>query len=165
MAIGGLDKVEVRVLLPATLVSELENGDILSVKVPQLGDEQSAGRVTELASIGERETGLFPVTVEVTVDPETTMIRAGMQAEVLIDYADVVGLIAPLRAIVDPVGGDPKVFIVDDGMVREVPVEILAISNGEVALRAKGRDLSPGDAVVVAGHRSLTGGQPVRVMP
>ena len=121
MAIGGLDKVEVRVLLPATLVSELENGDLLSVKVPQLGDSLSQGRGMELSSIGERETGLFPVTVEVAVDPATTMIRAGMQAEVLIDYADVEGLITPLGAIVDPVGGDPKVFVVEGNEVREVP--------------------------------------------
>ncbi len=164
MAIGGLDKVEVRVLLPATLVSELENGDLLSVKVPQLGEAVSQGKVMELSSIGERETGLFPVTVEVSVDPVTTMIRAGMQAEVLIDYADVEGLITPLGAIVDPVGGNPKVFIVEGTQVREVTVTILAISGNEVALEAKGQGLTRGDLVVVAGHRSLTGGQPVRVM-
>lgn len=163
MAIGGLDKVEVRVLLPATLVGELENGDRLAVRVPQLGDELSQGRITELSSIGERDTGLFPVTVEVSVDPETVMIRAGMQAEVLIDYADVEGLITPLGAIVDPVGGDPKVFVAQDGAVREVPVAILAISGDEVALEPRGEGLAAGDLVVVAGHRSLTAGQPVRV--
>ena len=164
MAIGGLDKVEVRVLLPASLVSDLENGDGLTVKVPQLGDNESTGVVTELASIGEKETGLFPVTVEVSVDPATTMIRAGMQAEVLLDSADAEGFIVPLRAIVDPVGGDPKIFIVDGDRVREVAVKILDIANGEVALAAPGQILAGGDLVVIDGHRSLTGSQQVRVM-
>ena len=164
MAIGGLDKVEVRVLLPASLVSELDNGDEVTVRVPQLGDSGSSGVVTELSSIGERDTGLFPVTVEISVDPVTTMIRAGMQAEVLIDYADVTGLIVPLAAIVDPVGGDPRIFILEEEQVKEVAVTILAIAGGEVALETRDQALSDGEFVVVAGHRSLTSGQQVRVI-
>ena len=162
MSIGGLDKVEVRVLLPASLVGELQTGEQLTVRVPQLGEDVSPGVVTELAAIGEKETGLFPVTVEIGVDPESSMIRAGMQAEVMVDYADVVGLIVPLGAIVDPVGGDPELFIVREGKVEEVPVSILAIANGEVAVEAAGSAISIGDLVVTAGHRSLTGGQQVR---
>ena len=163
MAIGGLEKVEVRVLLPASLVSELSIGMELHVKVPQLGDDESVGIVTELATIGEQETGLFPVTVEITVDPSASMIRAGMQAEVLVNYADVKGLIVPLGAIVDPVGGDPKLFRAAGGVVTEVPVQILAIANEEVALEALGSTLNSGDQVVIAGHRSLTTGQQVRI--
>lgn len=164
MAIGGLDKVEVRILVPASLVSKLRIGDTLTVRVPQLGDDDSTGVVSELSAIGEKATGLFPVTVELSVDPATTMIRAGMQAETVLDNADVEGLIVPLRAIVDPVGGDPKVYIVNGDKVREVAVKILAIANGEVAVSAPGQSLAGGDLVVIAGHRSLTGDQQVRLM-
>lgn len=162
MAIGGLEQVEVRVLLPASLVSELSIGKELTVKVPQLGDDVSAGIVTELSTIGEKDTGLFPVTVEIQVDPMSSMIRAGMQAEVQVDYADVNGLIVPLGAIVDPVGGKPKLFRARDGAVTEIPVRILAIANHEVAVEAVGATLDSGDLVVIAGHRSLTSGQQVR---
>ncbi len=164
MAIGGMDKVEAQILLPASLVGGLVNGQSLTVSVPQLGDGELTGVVTEIASIGERETGLFPVTVEVTVDPATSMIRGGMQAKVLLNLAHAEGLIAPLRAIVDPVGGDPKVYIVDGDRISEVAVKILAIANGEVVLSAPGRAISSGDLVVIAGHRSLTDNQQVRVM-
>ena len=126
------------------------------VKVPQLGDNESTGRVTELSTIGEQDTGLFPVTVEILVDPETSMIRAGMQAEVIVVYADVEGLIVPL-------GGSPKLFRVDQGAVTEIPVRILAIAEGEVAVAAERTQLNPGDQVIVAGHRSLTNGQQVRM--
>ncbi|MBT8047516.1 MAG: efflux RND transporter periplasmic adaptor subunit [Xanthomonadales bacterium] len=164
MAIGGLDKVEVRVLLPASLVSELDNGDLLSVKVPQLDENEAKGVVTEVSSIGEKETGLFPVTVELSVDPATTMIRPGMQAEVLLDYADVTGFIVPLAAIVDPVGGDPRIFIINGEHVSEVPASILAIADEEVAIKTRAAALGEGDQVVIAGHRSLTDGQQVRVV-
>lgn len=150
--------------MPASLVSKLRIGDTLTVRVPQLGDDDSTGVVSELSAIGEKATGLFPVTVELSVDPATTMIRAGMQAETVLDNADVEGLIVPLRAIVDPVGGDPKVYIVNGDKVREVAVKILAIANGEVAVSAPGQSLAGGDLVVIAGHRSLTGDQQVRLM-
>ena len=164
MAIGGLDKVEVRVLLPASLVSELDIGDVLIVRIPQLRDLESIGVVTELAAIGDVETGLFPVVVELETDPATTMLRAGMQAEVILNYADVEGLIVPLSAIVDPVGGNPKVFTVADNRAWQTPVRIMAIAREEVALELIPGEIDPGDLVVVAGHRSLSDGQRVRLL-
>jgi RND family efflux transporter MFP subunit len=163
MAVGGLDKVEVRVLLPASLVSELQIGDALAVRIPQLKGLEVSGQVTELAAIGEVGTGLFPVVVELETDPATTMLRAGMLAEVILNYADVEGLIVPLSAIVDPVGGNPKIFTVADNQARRKAVRIMAIAREEVALELVPGEISPGDLVVVAGHRSLSDGQGVRL--
>ena len=163
MALGGLDRLEVRVLLPASLVSALAAGEQLDLRVPQLDAQLLRGQVTEVSAIGERDTGLFPVTVELAVTPELPMVRPGMQAEVLVDYADVEGLLVPLSAVVDPVGGNPQVFVEAQGRVRQVPVRVLAVANDRVALAAAG--LAAGDRVVVAGHRSLTDGQAVRASP
>jgi len=164
LAIGGLDKVEVRVLLPASLVNELRIGDTLTVRVSQLKDLETQGTVTELAAIGEVGTGLFPVVVELPTKTSSAALRAGMQAAVLVDYADVEGLIVPLSAIVDPVGGDPKIFTVSEGRALQNGVRILAIANGEVAVEVLAGQVGAGDRVVVAGHRSLTGGQLVRML-
>jgi len=164
MAIGGLDKVEVRVLLPASLVKELQVGTHLTVHVPQLNELETRGTVSELAAIGEVGTGLFPVTVELSTETTSTRLRAGMQVAVLVDYADVEGLIAPLSAIVDPVGGNPKVFTVSGEKAVQHDVRILAIANGEVAFEALTGQIKAGDRVVVAGHRSLTSGQEVRML-
>jgi RND family efflux transporter MFP subunit len=163
MALGGLDRLEVRVLLPASLVSALAVGEELDLRVPQLDPRLLRGRVTEVSAIGERDTGLFPVTVELAVTPELPMVRPGMQAEVLVDYADVEGLLVPLSAVVDPVGGNPQLFIEAEGRVRQVLVQVLAVANDQVALAAAG--VAAGDRVVVAGHRSLTDGQAVRPTP
>ena len=164
LALGGLSPLEVRVLLPASLVGALRTGDVLDLRVPQLDTPVLRGRLAELSAIGERDTGLFPVTVELDVTPDHAMIRPGMQAEVIVDYADVEGLLVPLSAIVDPVGGNPQVFVAESGRVRQEPVRVLAIANDRVALDAQGR-VVPGDLIVVAGHRSLTDGQAVNVRP
>jgi multidrug efflux pump subunit AcrA (membrane-fusion protein) len=86
-----------------------------------------------------------------------------MQAEVLVDYADVEGLLVPLSAVVDPVGGNPQLFVEAQGRVRQVPVKVLAVANDQVALAAAG--VTAGDRVVIAGYRSLTDGQAVRPTP
>ncbi|MDT8319159.1 MAG: efflux RND transporter periplasmic adaptor subunit [Xanthomonadales bacterium] len=164
MSIGGLDAVEVRLLLPAALVAELGIGAGLKVRLPQLGGRETSGVVSELSTIGEVETGLFPVVVEVALDPSISGLRAGMQAQVLVDYADVAGLIVPLRAIVDPVGGAPAIFTVAEGRAQRHEVDILAIANGEVAVAMADGGADPGDLVVVAGTRSLTAGQQVSVL-
>lgn len=164
MRIGGLEAVEVRLLLPAGLVGELEIGDGLKVRIPQLGGRETSGVVSELSTIGEVETGLFPVVVQIAGDPSIAMPQAGMQAEVLIDYADVEGLIVPLGAIVDPVGGAPTIFTVVDGRARRHEVDILAIAGGEVAVAPADGGVAADDLVVVAGTRSLTAGQRVSVL-
>jgi RND family efflux transporter MFP subunit len=162
MALGGLDRLEVRVLLPASLVDALRGGDTLDLRVPQLDQRTLPGLVTELSAIGEKETGLFPVTVELAVTEDFPMVRPGMQAEVLVAYADVDGLLVPLSAIVDPVGGNPQVFLAEQGRVRQVPVRVLAVANDQVALEAAG-----GGPLPAISHRrrprSLSDGQAVRV--
>jgi RND family efflux transporter MFP subunit len=163
LALSSLDRLEVRVLLPASLVSALQGGDTLDLRVPQLDERTLQGLVTELSAIGEKETGLFPVTVELAVTADFPMVRPGMQAEVLVDYADVTGLLVPLSAIVDPVGGNPQVFLAGQGRVRQVPVRVLAVANDQVALEAPGGRIVAGDQVVIAGHRSLSDGQAVRL--
>jgi RND family efflux transporter MFP subunit len=164
LALGSLNPLEVRVLLPASLVGALAKGDPLDLRVPQLDTPLLRGQVTELSAIGERDTGLFPVTVELELAPDYAMVRPGMQAEVIVDYADVEGLLVPLSAIVDPVGGNPQLFVAESGRVRQEPVRVLAIAHDRVALDAGGR-VSAGDLVVVAGHRSLTDGQAVTLSP
>ena len=162
MSLGSLELLEVRVLLPATLVSSLKPGDVLAVRVPQLGEGEMPGKITEMSEIGERDTGLFPIIVELAPVRDFEMVRPGMQAEVRVNYADLEALIAPLSAVVDPVGGEPHVFIAAGGFARKQRVRVLAVAEEEVALEATDGALGPGDLVVTAGHRSLSDGQAVR---
>jgi multidrug efflux pump subunit AcrA (membrane-fusion protein) len=86
-----------------------------------------------------------------------------MLARAWLEHPENESLIVPLTAIVDPVGGDPRVYKVNEGQVSLVHVEILATSNARVAVAPVGDiPLKDGDLVVTAGHRALTDGQEVR---
>ena len=119
----------------------------------------------ELARIGDPATGLFPAVVEVTVDVTQTPLRAGMLAQAWFDHAEGEGLIVPMSAVVDPVGGDPRIFRVMQGEVVTTHVDIVASSEARVAVVARSGDsLARGDLVVTEGHRALTNGQAVRTL-
>ena len=162
MAIGEVSRLEVGVGVPAVLLGTLEPGASVDVRVPQLPEQGVRGRVTEVSAIGEPHSGLFPVVVELELDAAQSPLRAGMLAEVLVVDTDLEGLLLPLSAVVDPVGGNPVVYRVGDGRVHPVPVDVLASADQRVAVRPRGARLQAGDHVVVEGHRSLTDGQPVR---
>jgi multidrug efflux system membrane fusion protein len=165
MAIGGLERLEMEVLLPAALASQLAPGDIADVEVPQLRGLRWQGRITELSAIGDVATGLFPVVVEVALDSADTPLRAGMLGRAWFEYSENEGIIVPLSAIVDPVGGDPRVYRVDSGQVVQVPVDIIAASDARVAIAPRGSvAIADGDLVVTEGHRALTDGQQVRAV-
>ena len=163
MALGEVARLEVSVAVPAVLLAGLQPGATVQVRVPQLPQQHIEGRVSEVSAIGEPGTGLFPVVVELDLDASLTPLRAGMLAEVRLADADLEGLLLPLSAVVDPVGGNPVVYRVGDGRVHPVPVDVLASADARVAVRPRGAaQLAAGDHVVIEGHRSLTDGQPVR---
>ena len=51
LALGGLDRLEVRVLLPASLVGALKGGDALDLRVPQLDQRTMPALVTEVLTL------------------------------------------------------------------------------------------------------------------
>ncbi|NIM69671.1 MAG: efflux RND transporter periplasmic adaptor subunit [Xanthomonadales bacterium] len=164
MGIGGLDRVEVELGLPAALIGQVTPGMSLRVEVPQLPGREWQGRVTELSAIGDTHSGLFPVVVAFGIDPRSTPLRPGMLARAWFERMLHEGLILPLNAVIDPVGGAPRVYRLDDGHVRSVPVQVVAASGSRVGVVVGPEArLAAGDRVVVAGHRALTDGQPVRV--
>ena len=121
--------------------------------------------MTELSAVGDLQTGLFPAVVEIEVDPLTTPLRAGMLARAWFEYAGNEGLIVPLAAIVDPVGGNPRVYRVESGQVTLVPVDIVASAAARVTVAPRdGAALADGDLIVTEGHRALTDGQQVRTV-
>jgi RND family efflux transporter MFP subunit len=165
MSIGGPDRLELEVMLPAMLVAQVSVGTVTEVRVPQLAGHSWPGTVVEVSGIGDPATGLFPAVVVVEADARVTPLRAGMLAQAWFDHSESEGLIVPMSAIVDPVGGDPRVFRVDHGEITTTHVAIVASSEARVAVIPRdGGVLADGDLVVTEGHRALTDGQPVRTV-
>lgn len=164
VSIGGQEAVEVRILIPASLAESLRLGNTVTVRVPQLNSMLLDGQVMELSTIGDVETGLFPVVVEVALSEDTSLLRAGMQVEVQLIDTTLSGLIVPLAALVDPTGSQPRVYKMNQGKVASIPVVVSGMSGSQVAISPiEDNVLLAGDQVVTGGHRSLSDGQAVRL--
>lgn len=165
MSIGGTSRLELEVMLPASLASRIAVGTLTEVRAPQLAGMSWPGEVVEVSRIGDPHTGLFPAVVEVLTDASEASLKAGMLAKALFMHSEHEGLIVPMSAIVDPVGGAPRVFRVAGGAIHTTRVDIVASSEARVAVVPRDGQLAGGDLVVTEGHRALTDGQPVRTTP
>ncbi|MCB9675290.1 MAG: efflux RND transporter periplasmic adaptor subunit [Alphaproteobacteria bacterium] len=148
--------VEVAVEVPEAAWVRLGDETPVRVRLPALGVETD-GTVTDLAQAGGGRGGLFPVVVAV---PPGEHRVAGLTAEVRFAMPVEAGLVAPIRAVVDPTGDAPAVFVVDEGRAHRQPVSLGALRGDAVVVEG----VAPGAEVVVAGHAQLLDGQPVEVI-
>lgn len=156
LVMGGLDEMEVILELPTEIWKDLHEGQQVPVTVLGL-EENYTGQVYDLGALADPATGLFPVVVRF---PAGEQSRSGQRVSVEFEHIMRDVLQVPLTAIVDPIGGAPKVFVVESGRARGVAVEILGLAGQQVGIRG---ELSTGEQVITAGHMSLVEGQTVNV--
>ncbi|MGH8932833.1 MAG: efflux RND transporter periplasmic adaptor subunit, partial [Egibacteraceae bacterium] len=119
------------------------------------------GSTTEAGGVG------YPVRVRITGPapdqepaPDLAGARVGMTGSVDITTAtQESNLVVPARSLVRRESGT-AVFLVRDGVLREVPVEVVAMGEDRTAVTG---NLSPGDTIVVSGAEELMDGQRVTV--
>lgn len=164
LAMGATGQLEIPIRIPAEL-GQLKAGERVSVFFPEI-DYQIEAPVNRIANQGDLRSGLFPAIVDIVPDTEQashSALRAGLRAEVRIHWrSPTVQQLLPLTAIVDPIGGAPRVFRAREGVVDVIPVSIIGHQGEWVAIESQ---LEPGDSLVISGHQSLTAGQRVQVLP
>lgn len=147
-------RLEVELGLPESQITQLSLGDAVKLRLPFLPNAQAVGRVTEIspaAGLGR----LFPVVVSVN---STQKLRPGMTVEAVFERTEQAELTVPVRAVVDPGAGQPRVFRVVDGKVQRVNVSLGNILGERVIVQG---DLQIGDAIVHVGLTGLVDGQAV----
>lgn len=173
--------------LPEQLAGALEPGKEVTVKVAAAGDLSVQAKTLWVAPAASAQTRLFRARLEVP-NPEGRL-KPGMFAEAYVVEQAAEGLVVPQEAVLTADGG-ARVFVVEEGVARERPVEVLVTDGTRAALRPatpaatpgegtapaegtgagqgpaqpQGRPLSPGDAVVVSGQELLSDGTPVTVV-
>ena len=158
---------EVEVAMPGVLISQVREGDAVTVKFDALTDAVFEAVVTEVgvAAIGTATT--FPVTVRLAqADPD---VRSGMAAEVAFRFEardSRERIYLPTHAVGEDRQGR-YVFVLEGGPengvgnVRRVAVEVGALTPDGLELLA---GLTEGQRVVTAGVRRLTDGQRVKLL-
>ncbi len=165
--IEGDHGLEVRLMVPETLIRELKPQTQLNVHFPVLPNLTIAGTITEIGTRAE-SANAFPLTV--VLNQPHSELRAGMTAEVDFTYEGMgrtgfKGL--SVKVPVDALGADldQKAFVFvfekDTGTVKKRYVQTENVFNNQVFI-SKG--LTEGEIVAVAGVAFLRDGQPVTLL-
>lgn len=158
LTLVGNDALEVRVALSASLEDALETGAEVTVTRPLQGGEFT-GTVSAVGTVGD-PAGMAPAVIALDRAED---LAPGQAVHVHLETAGEMRLEAPLAALLDPGGRQPRVMrVAADNHVEIVPVSVGRMSGDRVVVSG---DLAPGDRVVIAGHGHLAAGQKVHVLP
>ncbi|MEX1178693.1 MAG: biotin/lipoyl-binding protein [Nitriliruptor sp.] len=140
-------------------IVEVERDQAVTVLVDAFPAAEVRGTVANVAVApvtGPGGGASFPVTVRLTQVPPEVELRVGLTASAEIEVrrrdADTT---VPTAALLRR-GGQEVVFVLEDGVVREVPVTVAALGDESAAVEG---DLSPGDRVVTTGIDAVEDGQ------
>lgn len=164
LIIGGLNRMEVVVEVPSPIWRRLHEGDTSTVTVLGLNEVYS-GTIDDVGTLADPATGLFPVVISYPANPQT---QAGQRVIAHLDDVQVAPMLVPMQAIVDPIGGAPRVYVTQSAAanaqtatVRTVAVQVQGYAGDNVAVSSE--QLVIDDHVITAGHMSLVDGQQVKL--
>lgn len=163
--------LEIRLLVPETLIRDVDYGQTVSVSFPTLDEQTYAGTVSQIAS--RAETGnAFTVKVALS-DATTADVRAGMTANVAFNFQTYLdgreAYLIPLTAIylkdarprdIQQPQAPVFVFNEDSGTVEQRMIEIGDLRGNDIEVYS---GLDEGDKIVTAGVAFLYDGMPARL--
>lgn len=153
-----IDRVKIVASVPEMDVPFVKVSQAVRVTVDALGGQTFRGKIIYLSPKGDEVTRTF--TIKVGLDNPSRQIKPGMIGRITLVKRTFPNAIAiPLFSVIDR--GDRKVvFVEDHGIARERVVTFGVIENSRIQIL---RGLSPGDRLIVKGHRNLRDGQKVAV--
>ena len=152
------DEMEVVIGIPEDRVGDLRKASSVTVRMWARPQAAIPGRVREVAPVADAATRTYTAKVAI---PPSPGVRLGMTAAVQIASKNGGGgLRAPLSALHHQ-KGVTSVWIVENGAVRLVPVQVAGQAGNDVLL---GEGVKAGQTIVTAGVNQLRSGQKVRIL-
>lgn len=165
--IEGTHGLEVNVMVPETLIRELHQNEIISVRFPVIAHTSMLGRISEIGTRAETANA-FPVTV--VLQEENPLLRAGMTAEVDFTFEGVgktgfqgIAIKVPFTAISAGINQQSYVFVYNSTTqtVEQRQVQTENVLNN-IAFISSG--LTSGEIIAIAGVAFLRDGQKVTLL-
>lgn len=145
-------------------IIDVEAGQDVVVLVDALADVELAGVISRVALTPNRPAGggaSYPVTVELVDVPDDVRLRIGLTASVEVVVQRVEAeTVVPTSALLRRGDGE-VVYLVRDGVAREVAVRVDALGDQTAAVSG---EVSPGDQVVTFGVELVEDGTEVEVV-
>jgi RND family efflux transporter MFP subunit len=156
-----VDPVKVRIGVPESEIGGVQVGQRAEVRVPALGDEPFAGRVTLVGIAADSTTRTYAVGI--SVPNPAQRLKVGMVAEATVEGARVAhAIVVPASAVVRDANGATVVYVLDsaESRVHARRVEIGEATHDAIDVT---RGLAAGEPVVVAGEHRVREGSRVLV--
>jgi membrane fusion protein, multidrug efflux system len=152
------DEKEVVIGVPEDQVDELRNVSAVKVRLWADPNRSITGKIREVSPVADPATRTYTVKVSI---PARDDVRLGMTAVVQLDQAGTGSAIkVPLSALYQN-KGVTSVWLIENGAVRLVPVQVGGVSGNDVLLAG---GVKPGQTIVTAGVNLLKPGQKVKVL-
>ena len=158
MKIVAIDKVKVVYNVPEKDIHHFQTGNQVRLHVSNGSIHETTGTIQFVAMSADPSARTYPL--KVVVENQDQSLRPGMIVRAALVRRQIdAGIAVPFFTIVEREIGK-SVFVVEDGVAVERPIEYGMYQNGMVEI-VKG--LAVGDRLVVVGQRNLFNGQKVSV--
>lgn len=151
-------RLEATLNVPEREIAKLKPGQVVELSADALPGKRFSGVVDRVSPVVDAGSGTFRVVAAFAGDGG---LQPGMFTRLSINYdqrAD--ALVVPRAALLED-GGEPALYVVEDGKASRVTVELGYADGGWVEVR---RGVQAGDRVVVAGKAALREGSVVQVI-
>jgi RND family efflux transporter MFP subunit len=158
--VARLDEKDIVIAIPEDQVGSLRK--VADVTVRLWADQQRVipGKIREVSPVADPATRTY--LVKVSIPPAQPDVRLGMTAQVQFSSSTALPRITvPLTALHQE-KGVTSVWLVEQGVVRMVPVQLGGVAGNDIMLVA---GVQPGQTVVTAGANLLKNGQKVTLLP
>ena len=153
-----IDPVKVLVKAPEKDISHLKLGDKVGILFSLLDDKKLEGIISYMSVVGNRATRTYDV--EITVpNPERQILPSMIASVVFVKQQIPDAITVPLVAVL-PRGDFAAVFVENEDIARERPVELGILEGSRIQIL---KGLEPGDRLIIEGQRQLSDGDPVKV--
>ncbi len=149
---------EVKVSLPEDQVEVLRQAPSVTVRTWAQPEKALTGKLREVSPAADPATRTFAA--KIALPDAGQDVRLGMSARVAFAVPTSPGIRLPLSALFEA-QGQSSVWVVENGAVRRVPVQLGGASGNELVIAS---GLSAGQSVVTAGVNLLGDGQKVTVL-
>ena len=158
---GQGERLEVELSVPEATIRALAPETPVSLTFPL--SPQLSSIEAEISSLSEHAAmpgGLFRLTLRLPRLGEMEQrLRPGLRVSAALPLSVGDSLLSvKTAALLSRPDGTPIVFIVRDGVAREIPLTMARVDDGRILVRG---ELNAGDRVVISGHRKLVDGDPV----
>ncbi|MCC5908868.1 MAG: efflux RND transporter periplasmic adaptor subunit [Clostridiaceae bacterium] len=157
LVLGRLDKLEIEIGVPDTLIDSIRTGEKVNVFIYGL-DKEIEGVITSINTIADLQTRTFGVNIE--INNKDQRIRPGMIAKVILTADEVESILVPTTAVLNDPDGS-KIFVLHEGgYVEERSIVVGEIFGDNIQVL---EGLEDGDNIVVEGQYRLVNGDQVKV--